>query len=126
MSTGAAEGVAAPATGRAPGGKHAGRREIRGSSLLLAGRLMALGSKLLAQVLLVRYLTVADYGAWSYSLSIVMLLGGFAHLSLDRAVTRFIAIYHEQERYALFFVEILLGMATVIVIEVLFGGVKFY
>ena len=111
-----------PAREHAPDAEHVGRRQIRGSSLLLMGRLMALGSKLLAQVLLVRYLTVADYGVWAYGLSIVALLGGFAHLSLDRAVTRFTAIYHERGQHSHFFGVIALVMGTVLVTGMLFVG----
>lgn len=109
-----------PPRARAAGG--VGRRQIRGSSLLLAGRLLALGSKLLAQIILVRHLSVADYGAWAYALSLVTLLGGFAHLSLDRAVTRFTAIYHERGAYAHFFGAIALVIVTVFATGVVFVG----
>jgi O-antigen/teichoic acid export membrane protein len=123
VTTSSTRDAAPPEAGPArPASKSIARREIRGSSLLLAGRLLALGSKLVAQVILVRYLTVADYGAWAYALSIVTLLGGFAHLSLDRAVTRFTAIYHEQRAYAHFFGAIALVMCTVVATGVLFVG----
>ena len=104
------------------GDAHGTRRQIRGSSLLLVGRLMALASKLLAQVVLVRYLSVADYGVWAYGLSIVALLGGFAHLSLDRAVTRFTAIYHERGEHARFFGVIALVTVIVAATGALFVG----
>ena len=116
------EATVAPTDRAPPGSGHVARRQIRGSSLLLVGRLLALGSKLLAQVLLVRYLTVGDYGDWAYGLSIVALLGGFAHLSLDRAVTRFTAIYHARGEHAHFFGVIALVMATVIATGALFVG----
>lgn len=115
-------GAVATPLARAPEPPPASRRQIRGSSLLLAGRLLALGSKLLAQILLVRYLSVADYGAWAYGLSIVTLLGSFAHLSLDRAVTRFTAIYHERGQHAEFFGAIALVIGTVLATGVLFVG----
>lgn len=111
-----------PSAGHPAGSRPVARTHIRGSSLLLVGRLLALGSKLVAQVLLVRYLTVADYGVWAYGLSIVALLGGFAHLSLDRAVTRFTAIYHERGEHAHFFGVIALVMATVLVTGAVFVG----
>jgi O-antigen/teichoic acid export membrane protein len=106
------DAVAAPAS----------RRQIRGSSLLLLGRLIALASKLAAQVVLVRHLSVADYGTWAYGLSMVTLLGGFAHLSLDRAVTRFTAIYHERGQHAEFFGAIALVLGTVLATGLLFVG----
>lgn len=122
MTTHPVSGAESPATGHAAESRHVAHRQIRGSSLLLMGRLLALGSKLVAQVLLVRYLTVADYGVWAYGLSIVALLGGFAHLSLDRAVTRFTAIYHERGEHAHFFGVIALVMATVLATGALFVG----
>lgn len=116
----AAPALAAPAL--ADDGQPIGRRQIRGSSLLLAGRLMALGSKLLAQVVLVRHLAVADYGAWAYGISVVTLLGGFAHLSLDRAVTRFTTIYHERRQFPEFFGVIALVVGVVLGMGALFVG----
>ena len=72
------------------------REPIRGSSLLLLGRLMSLGVMAAVQVLLVRYLSRTDYGAWTYALSVVVLLQSVAALGLDRSVTRFLAIYRER------------------------------
>jgi O-antigen/teichoic acid export membrane protein len=73
-----------------------GRAQIRGSSLLLSGRIIALGVALLAQVLLIRYLTPADFGRWMYALSVVMLLKSVAGLGIDRSITRFVAFYQER------------------------------
>lgn len=102
-------------------------RQIRGSSLLLAGRINSLAVKLVAQVIVVRYLSMADYGTWAYSLSIVAMLGGFAHLSLDRAVTRFVSIYHQQAQYPRFFGTIVLVTAMVLTTGLLFvGGVYLF
>ena len=72
------------------------REPIRGSSLLLLGRLMSLGVMSAVQVLLVRHLSRSDYGAWTYALSVVVLLQSVAALGLDRSVTRFLAIYRER------------------------------
>jgi len=72
------------------------REPIRGSSLLLLGRLMALGVMCAVQVLIVRHLSRTDYGAWTYALSVVTLLQSVAALGLDRSVTRFLAIYRER------------------------------
>jgi O-antigen/teichoic acid export membrane protein len=72
------------------------REPIRGSSLLLLGRLASLGVMCAVQVLITRHLSRADYGAWTYALSVVMLLQSVAALGLDRSVTRFLAIYRER------------------------------
>lgn len=96
------------------------RKQIRGSSLLLAGKLLSVGAKLGAQILVVRYLSTGDYGAWAYALAAVALLGGFAHLSLDRTVSRFTSIYHEQGQFDRFFGTIALVLGTVLVTGMVF------
>jgi O-antigen/teichoic acid export membrane protein len=76
------------------------REPIRGSSLLMLGRLMSIGVMAAVQVLLVRHLSRSDYGAWTYALSVVVLLQSVAALGLDRSVTRFLAIYRERNDLA--------------------------
>lgn len=72
------------------------REPIRGSSLLLAGRIVALAVMCAVQILVVRHLSRTDYGAWTYALSVVALLQSVAALGLDRSITRFLAIYRER------------------------------
>src|SRR5262245_51699795 len=50
------------------------RQSLRGSSLLLVGRLLSIGLNLLAQILVVRALSVRDYGAFAYALTTVAFL----------------------------------------------------
>jgi O-antigen/teichoic acid export membrane protein len=97
------------------------RTQIRGSSLLLAGKLLAMGINFTCQILIVRYLSTADYGAWAYGLSVVVFCQNLAVFGLDRGITRFIPIYHEQEDYnklfgtlVLVFSSILLSSALII------------
>lgn len=73
------------------------RQQIRGSSLLLVGRVLSIGVNLLVQVLIVRYLSKQDYGAFAYVLSLVTAGQTVVTLGLDRAVTRFLPLYHEQQ-----------------------------
>lgn len=73
--------------------------QIRGSSLLLVGKFISLGLNTLVQVLIVRYLSQADYGAFAYALSIVAIAQTIATFGLDRAITRFVPIYQEQKDY---------------------------
>jgi O-antigen/teichoic acid export membrane protein len=96
------------------------RKQIRGSTLLLAGKLLSVGAKLVAQVFVVRYLSTADYGAWAYALAAVAFLGGFSHLSLDRTVSRFASIYHERGQIDRFFGTIALVLGTVVVTGTVF------
>lgn len=87
---------------------------LRGSSLLLAGRGLSLGVTFLAQVIIVRYLPKAEYGAFAYALSIATLLAGLTTAGLDRAVPRFLPIFQEHRDDSRFVGTILLAVATVL------------
>jgi O-antigen/teichoic acid export membrane protein len=69
---------------------------IRGSWLLVAGRLANVGIDFAVQVMLVRYLSTTDYGAFAYALSVVSLTATLAVLGLDRSIGRYVPIYDEQ------------------------------
>lgn len=88
-------------------------RQIRESSLMLAGRLLSLVVTFLTQVLTVRALSKSDYGAFAYALSVVLLLQWIVPLGLDRADTRFLAIYDERRDYPRLFGVLALETAVV-------------
>jgi O-antigen/teichoic acid export membrane protein len=90
------------------------KRQIRGSSLLLAGQVLSKGSNFVVQLLIVRYLSQSDYGAFAYALSIVAMAEGICTFGLDRAVTRFLPIYHERERYDQMVGTILMVLGTIV------------
>jgi O-antigen/teichoic acid export membrane protein len=71
------------------------RAQIRGSTLLLAGQAFALVANLVVQVLLVRYLSKADFGVFAYALSLLTLGEAMASFGLRRGVGRFLPIYEE-------------------------------
>jgi O-antigen/teichoic acid export membrane protein len=98
----------------ATGAKSATRRHLRGSSLLLVGRLLSKGLNFGVQVLVVRYLTKSDFGAFAYALGIVAITQTVVTFGLDRAVTRFVPIYHEQADYGRLFGTLLLVVASMI------------
>jgi O-antigen/teichoic acid export membrane protein len=79
--------------------QEASRTQIRGSSLLLVGRFISLGVNFLSQLLMVRYLATAEFGAIAYGLSIVAFCQPFAGFGLQDAASRFIPIFHEEEKY---------------------------
>jgi len=108
--------------GRGPSGDIA-QKQIRGSSLLLSGRLLATGVNFVAQVLIVRYLSTSDYGAWAYALSIVAFLQTLAPLGLERAMSRFIPIYHEKREYDKVFGTMLLVTGTILAMGFVFVAV---
>jgi O-antigen/teichoic acid export membrane protein len=100
-----------------PRTKHsATNRQIRGSSLLLAGRLFSKFVNLIIQVLTVRVLSEADYGAFAYALSLVALGETIATIGLDRAITRFVPIYHEKRDYDKLFGTMIMVVGTVLAI----------
>ena len=71
--------------------------QIRGSGLLLAGRLITLAVGFVAQVIIVRYLTKGDFGAFAFALSIASLAASLAAFGLDKATSRFLPIYAERD-----------------------------
>lgn len=96
---------------------------IRGSSLLLAGRIAAYGLEFVAQVLLVRYLAKADFGAFSFALAVVVALKSIAVLELPNTLARFIPIYRERGSYAALMGSIALGVGTILSLGALMAAV---
>src|ERR671922_1884137 len=113
MKAPASAGRTAGVTAARPG-EAATRKQIRGSSLLLLGRILSLGINFGVQVLIVRYLTKADYGSFAYALSLVSFGSSLATFGLDRSVTRFIPIYDERGEYRKLFGTLALAFGTVI------------
>lgn len=72
------------------------REHVRGSSLLLVGRVLALALGVVTDVLLVRYLTKSDYGVFAWALSIASLGATVALVGLDKAIGRFVPIFQER------------------------------
>ncbi|MFN8187973.1 MAG: flippase [Gaiellales bacterium] len=89
------------------------RSHVRGSSLLLAGRLISLAVNFGVQVMIVRYLTKGDFGAYSYALSIVALVQSVITFGLDRAITRFIPIYEERGEFGKIYGTIVMVAGTI-------------
>lgn len=72
------------------------RGHLRGSSLLLAGRLLSTGLNFVTQVVTVAFLAKAEYGAYAYALSILFMAQTLATAGLNRAIARFLPIYEER------------------------------
>ena len=106
---------ASPAVEAVPARKRgdATTKQIRGSSLLLVGRLVSLGMNMATQVLVVRYLSKTDYGSFAYALSIVSIGQTIATFGLDRAITRFVPIYDERGEYGKVFGTIVMVVGTI-------------
>jgi O-antigen/teichoic acid export membrane protein len=95
------------------------RRHVRGSTLLLAGKLLSTGINFGAQLLVVRHLAKSDYGAWAYALSVVTFCQSFATVGLDRGITRFVPIYQERSEYPKLFGTIVFVIGTVVLLGML-------
>jgi O-antigen/teichoic acid export membrane protein len=102
--------TAVPATGPADGSA----QQLRGSSLLLIGRVVAMAMSFGSQILIVRHLTKSEFGAFAYALSLVTFAETVVTAGLDRAHARFISIYDERQDYARFFGTILMEVASVL------------
>jgi len=81
------------------GAKAETTRQIRGSSLLLVGRMLSMGINFVVQILIVRNLTETEYGAFAYALSIVAFGQTIITFGLDRGASRFLPIYDEEGDY---------------------------
>jgi len=76
------------------------RRHLRGSAVLLFGRGLGILLNLVVQVLLVRSLSVTEFGAFAYVLALATFLGNCFRLGLDKGVDRFVSIHEERHEYA--------------------------
>jgi len=92
----------------------AARKQIRGSSLLFAGRIMSQVVTLGVHVLIVRYLSATAFGALAYALAVVQMCGHVSTFGLDRAVSRFVPIYHEQREFGRMFGTIAMVIGTML------------
>lgn len=102
------------------------QKHIRGSSLLLFGRFVSLGLNFAVQVLIVRYLSKSDYGAFAYALSLVSMGSSLVLFSMNKAIVRFVPIYQEKHDYNRMFGAMLMALGTVVglgisIILVVFG-----
>jgi O-antigen/teichoic acid export membrane protein len=102
-----------PGTESDPDGRAANVRQIRGSSLLLLGRVLGLGIDFVTQILIVRYLAKEEYGAYAFALSIVAIGTTICLLGLERTIGRFTPIYQERGDPGRMWGAIILIFATV-------------
>jgi O-antigen/teichoic acid export membrane protein len=73
-----------------------GRGLVRGSTLLLVGRLISILAGFITHVVIVRYLSQSAYGGFAYALTVVGMVQSFVALGLNRSIARFAPIFHEQ------------------------------
>ena len=81
---------------RETGARAAQRQHLRGSSLMVVGRLLSMVLNLAVQVVAVRTLGKTDYGIFAYAVSIGSLGASASILGQDAALGRFLALHDEQ------------------------------
>ena len=90
------------------------KKHLRGSTLLLAGRVIAMAANFATQVLIVRYLSKSDYGAFAYVMSLVSLGAILTVFGLEKTITRFVPIYQERGEYHKVFGAIVMMVSTIL------------
>ena len=93
-------------------------RQIRGSGLLLAGRFITIAVGFVTQVVIVRYLSKDDFGAFAYALAIVSLAASVAAFGLDKATSRFLPMYEERDQHGRVLGLVVLGVGTMLLIGI--------
>ncbi|QEG41898.1 oligosaccharide flippase family protein [Roseimaritima ulvae] len=101
------------------------RSHVRGSSLLLAGRMIALAINFCVQILIVRYLSKEGYGAFAYGYSIAMLGARMTPLGTEKAISRFVPIYHEANDLSRVKGSLMVVTMTVVIMGFLLVGFTF-
>lgn len=99
------------------------RRQTRGSSLLLAGRVAAMLLTVTTQVVLVRALSKSDFGAFAFALSIASASRVLLSLGQGRSLSRHLAVYDEQRDYGRLFGSVAVTACTIVATSVVLVGV---
>lgn len=100
---------------------------LRGSTLLIAGRMISLLLNFCVQILIVRTLTQSDFGAFAYGLSVIAILTNLNLLGLSKAVGRSLAMYDERREpgalagVLMTSLGLLVGFGAFIVCAIIFG-----
>lgn len=98
---------------------------MRGSALLVLGRVLALVIGMATQVIIVRALTKAEFGAFAYALVLANSARVLLSLGQGKLLSRFMAMYEEQRDYPRMFGAMFLAVGTILATSVLFVGALF-
>ena len=96
-----------------------GREQVRGSMLLLLGRMLSLVFTVATQVVVIRALSKADYGVFAYALTLVASGRILLSLGQGRLLSRFMATYEEERDYPRMFGSMLLAVGTIVITSTL-------
>ncbi len=89
-------------------------RQVRGSSLLVLGRGVALLLAMATQVIIVRTLSKEDFGAFAFAIALAAAARILLSLGQGRSLSRFLAMYEEQRDYPQMFGAMFLAVGTVL------------
>lgn len=91
-------------------------RQLRGSSLLLAGRLVSKFINFGVQVAIIRMLTKDDFGAFAYGLALVAAGEVLVKLGLGQGANRFVPYYFERGEFDELLGTLMLVAATILIL----------
>ncbi len=111
-----------PEDARENGAPNLQRDQVRGSSALMLGRIVALVLSMTTQVIIVRTLTKEDFGAFAYALALAAAARVLLSLGQGRLLSRFMATYEEERDYPRMFGAMLLAVGTIVVTSVVSIG----
>jgi O-antigen/teichoic acid export membrane protein len=104
-----------------------GRKSLRGSMLLLAGRLVSMVFTVATQVVMVRALSKEDYGVFAYAFALMAAGRILLSLGQGRLLSRFMSKYDEEQDYLRMFGSVLITVGTIMVTStILLGGLAFF
>lgn len=95
---------------------------VRGSTLLVLGRVLALLLGMATQVIIVRALTKAEFGAFAYALVLANSARVLLSLGQGKLLSRFMAMYEEQRDYPRMFGAMFLAVGTILLTSLLLMG----
>jgi len=92
-----------------------GREHVRGSTLLVVGRIASMLFTVATQILIVRALTKGEYGAFAYALALAAAGRTLLSLGQGKMLSRFMALYEEQRDFGRMFGSMALAAGTIAV-----------
>ena len=99
-----------------------GRQHVRGSMLLLLGRVLSLVFTVATQVVIVRALSKADYGVFAYAFTLTASGRILLSLGQGKLLSRFMSTYEEERDYPRMFGSMILAVGTIMVTSTLLLG----
>ncbi len=105
------------------GGNEAVTRHLRGSSVLLTGRLLAMMIALVTQWMIVRVLDKADFGVFAFGLTLVGSLRVLVSFGDSQSVGRFLTLDAEEDDRGGFEATLLLVLGRIVLVSAIVIGV---